>query len=316
MFNEFIGNKRAIDLVKTQVMAAKKLNKKLPNMLFAGRAGIGKTYLSGLIAKETNAEFLSVNATAFSTVDSVVSTIHNLIYKYNNSNADRIILMIDEAHALPSRIEDLLLTIISESKVPIKEDGAIVEYEIKNNITGENDFFSFILATNRASELSSAVRSRLIPVTFVDYNVDEKAQIAIECLTKMNLFAVPKAVYAIAERSWSAREVKLNCEQIYGFCAANNISRITEAGAIGYFNLIGIDENGLNETDRKYIQAIEGCKGKASLSTIASLLGTTTKEIIEIIEPKMLSLGLIRISSSGRELVKTTTNPFEVTRSA
>ena len=81
-----------------------------------------------------------------------------------------------------------------------------------------------------------------------------------------------------------------------------------------FFDLIGIDEKGLNEQDRKYLMALKQCNGTASLNTISSILGLKSCEITEMIEPKMNSLGLIKISSSGRELVNYDKNPFAATR--
>lgn len=318
MFEEFIGNESAKKLVSIAVRSAIKSNDRLSNMLYTGKAGIGKTYFASLVAKESDAIMYIVDGTSLKEASSqkkVLAKLMDLFKELNRSTKRRAILFIDEAHAVNKKVSEMFLRIISENIIQTEKGGKLQEFPVVNNKTGKNDFLSFIFATNNASEIVPALRSRLktCTVPFIDYTEDEKTQIAEGYLTRKDVFYEKGVCEQIAKRAWSARDVESGCEGIYNYATAEDIGTVTLDDCNEYFEMIGVDENGLNPQEREYIECIKSSDGEASLNTIACKMGVPVKEITEIIEPKIIALGMIELTSKGRVLVGNN-NMFEINK--
>ena len=321
MFEEFVGNQNAKDLIGISVKSAIKGKDKLTNMLFTGKAGIGKTYISSLVAKEVDALICNIDGTNLKDASStkiVVKAIANLIAEYNQSTKKRAIVFLDEAHSINKKVDDMFLRIISENVIQIQKRGDLIEYPIRSKKTGTNNFLSFIFATNRASELSTALRSRLktCTVPFIDYTQEEKTTIAKGYLNRKRIHYKKGVCEEIAKRSWTARDVESGCEGIYNYAIAEELDVVELIDCNKYFKLIGVDENGLNPQEREYVQAITSNGGEASLNILSCKMGVPVKEITEMIEPKIIALGIVDVTSKGRSLTgnKDEVNMFEVNK--
>jgi Holliday junction resolvasome RuvABC ATP-dependent DNA helicase subunit len=66
--------------------------------------------------------------------------------------------------------------------------------------------------------------------------------------------------------------------------------------------VLNLDERGFDAQDRRYIRVLEDY-GRCSLSLISAATGLTKETIQKYIEPKLIGMRVIRISSRGRELV-------------
>jgi len=320
MFNDFCGNESAKNLIEMGVKAALKKKDRLPNYLFSGMAGVGKTTMANKVIDEANALNVYVNASSISSPAEMVNILKQSFVKFNeNEEYERIVLIIDECHALSSKIEDFLLTALSENKITIKSKTGIENFPIERVKSGKNDFLSWIFISNRCGEMANALRSRLIEVQFVKYTHEEKEKITEFYLKKMNISHTPECLPSIANRAWTARNIVNYVGEIYDYLVANDIETLTPEGIDGYFNLIGVDEKGLNKLDRAYISAIIESGNKASLQTIASKLNIGTKDVQELIEPRLLDLNMIEIVSGGRVVrdqaaIDAAANPFSARR--
>lgn len=319
MFNEFCGNETAKSLVEVGILAARKKYDRLPNYLFSGMAGSGKTMLANMIAEEANAIRVYINASYLADPKDVVETLTASFRKFNkNDEKDRIVIIIDEAHALKAKIEDFLLTAISENTICIKENGCVKSLPIERGETGVNNFLSWIFITNRCGEVANALRSRLVDVQFVKYTDEQKARIAKEYMHHNNLLTdTDDCFMSIAKRSWSARNVKRFVDELVDYAVAQDIDSLSQADIDKYFALVGIDHNGLNQLDKAYLEIVMESGNKASLQTISSKLNIGIKDVTEMIEPRLLDLGMIEIDSGGRSVIDTDTledkgNPFSV----
>ena len=316
MFDTFCGNDNAKALLQMGVSAAIKKKDRLPNYLFSGMAGVGKTTMAELVVKEANAQYVYINASSISSPQDMIDVLKQEFIKFNgNEQYERIVVTIDECHALSAKLEDFLLTAISENVISIKSKAGIENFKIEKNKTGKNDFLSWILISNRCGELANALRSRLIEVQFVKYLPFQKELIAEMYILAKKFSYEKECLGEIAKRCWTARDI-VNCvNEISDFMIANDITSLTSSNVVDYFNLVGIDEKGLNSLDRAYLSAIVETGNKASLQTIASKLNIGTKDVQEMIEPKLLDLNLIEIVSGGRivrdqDSIDNAMNPF------
>jgi Holliday junction resolvasome RuvABC ATP-dependent DNA helicase subunit len=107
-FADFVGNKGAVSKVQLLIdEALKDKSASMPDMAFLGQSGHGKNTLAEVISTETGRELLTINSTIIRDPFQFRGLVINLKDKVGHDGA---IIMIDECHALPKRIQDNLLT--------------------------------------------------------------------------------------------------------------------------------------------------------------------------------------------------------------
>ncbi len=91
------------------------LSGKLPNMIFYGPSGVGKTTLAGIIAKQTNRYLATLNGTTASTADikAVVAQIDTLMAP------NGILLYLDEIQYLNKKQQQTLLEFIENGSITL-----------------------------------------------------------------------------------------------------------------------------------------------------------------------------------------------------
>ncbi len=87
----------------------------IPNMIFYGPSGIGKTTVANIIAKNTNKEFYKLNATTASIAD--IKEIINSVDTLFNSNG--ILLYLDEIQYFNKKQQQTLLDFIETGKITL-----------------------------------------------------------------------------------------------------------------------------------------------------------------------------------------------------
>lgn len=90
-------------------------NKKVPNMIFYGPAGTGKTTMANIIAKNSNFSLYKLNGTNASTIDikKVISEIDSLL------NSNGILLYLDEIQYLNKKQQQSLLEFVESGDITL-----------------------------------------------------------------------------------------------------------------------------------------------------------------------------------------------------
>ena len=147
-FEEYVGQEPIKNNLKILIEAAKKRKEPVEHLLFYGPAGLGKTTLAYLVAKEMNAQIRVTSGPAIEKVGDLASILTNL--------APGEILFIDEAHRLNKLIEEILYPAMENRSLDI----IIGKGPSARAIQLELPPFSIIAATTRIALLSSPLRSR------------------------------------------------------------------------------------------------------------------------------------------------------------
>jgi Holliday junction resolvasome RuvABC ATP-dependent DNA helicase subunit len=162
---------------------------------------------------------------------------------------------------------------------------------------------SYILATNELGLVKEPLVRRCVPLVFDPYTVSDMVGIVSNILRE---FGLSTNVYeSIANRcKLSPGIAKVLCQRMsYIF---RNIKIPTSLADLDKLieDVLAIDKSGLNSQDRMYLAILHTNGGRSSLDLLCNTLHLDRSTVLREIEPQLIYLGYVRISSKGRELLR------------
>lgn len=232
------------------------------NLLFRAPSGYGKTTLGLLVLSILGLE----NSCYY------VPDVNGEIGEFKNKKRFHFI---DEIHTLKS--QEILYPLMDTNK------------------------YTIILASNESGELKEPLINRCIPFIFTKYTEED-----ISIIVEHNLrnFSLPKElINEIASRCrFNPRVTTILCKRLaYTFSyhgVPKDLSKLDEILS----GILLVKKGGLTNLDEQYLEYLNRVGGIASLNTIISGIKLDRNLILFEIEPLLLYLGYIRITSRGREL--------------
>lgn len=291
-WHDYIGQERIKNNLKILITAAKERNHPPEHLLFYGPAGLGKTTIANLVAKELEAQIKITSGPAVERVGDLASILTNL------SPGD--VLFIDEVHRLNKLIEEVLYSAMENGSLDI----IIGKGPSARTIQLELPPFTLIAATTRIALLSSPLRSRFSGGTFrLDfYSVDEIKQIIKRSAKILDVEIGDEAALEIARRSRSTpRAANHFLKRCRDFAQVNkkplSLECVKEA-----LSLLEIDDVGLSQADRELLKTIitKFGGGPVGLNTLASAISEEEATIEDVYEPYLIQLGFLERTSRGR----------------
>ncbi len=292
-FSEYIGQESIKDNLKILIEAAKKRKESVEHILFYGPAGLGKTTLAYIMAKEMNAQMRVTSGPAIEKVGDLASILTNL--------TPGEILFIDEAHRLNKLIEEILYPAMENRSLDI----IIGKGPSARAIQLELPPFSIIAATTRIALLSSPLRSRFSGGLFrLDFYKESDVEKIIARSAKiLGVKIEPEAVLLIAQRSrFTPRTANRFLKRARDYAEVYGEGIITKSLAKKALELMEIDHKGLDSLDRKVLDTIinKFSGGPVGLTTISASVREEEDAIEEISEPYLMQLGFLERTPRGR----------------
>lgn len=296
-WNEYIGQDIIKETLKILITAAQRRNEPLEHLLFYGPAGLGKTTLAHLIAKEMSAQIKVTSGPAIERVGDLAAILTNL------SPYD--ILFIDEAHRLNKLVEEILYPAMEARVLDI----IIGKGPASRIIQLALPPFTLIAATTRAALLSSPLRSRFSGGIFrlEFYSEDNIKDILRRSSSVLNVAIDEKALSEIARRSrFTPRVANRLLKRCRDVAEVKGQGNITADIADQALQLLDIDEKGLEREDRKFLHTliVKFQGGPVGLNTLAAATSEEANTIEEMYEPYLLRLGFIERTPRGRIATK------------
>lgn len=291
-WDEYIGQEIIKKNLFILLSAAKQRNHVPEHVLFYGPPGLGKTTIAHLIAKETGSQMKITSGPAIEKVGDLASILTNL------SSGD--ILFIDEIHRLNKSIEEVLYPAMESGVLDI----IIGKGPSARTIQLELPSFTLIGATTRIAMLSSPLRSRFSGGVYkMEFYTDEEIEKIVNRSSKILQTNIEnEALKEIAKRSrMTPRTANYLLRRIRDFAQVHkkDVDKQTVNDAL---NLLGVDEKGLVESDRKLLETIinKFNGGPVGLNTLSASLSEEEATIEEFHEPYLLQLGFIERTPRGR----------------
>lgn len=292
VLNEYIGQEKVKDNLKIYIESAKLRNDAMDHTLLYGPPGLGKTTLSNIIANEMGVNIRTTSGPAIEKQGDLAAILTNL------SEGD--ILFIDEIHRLSRSIEEILYPAMEDYALDI----IIGKGPSARSIRLPLPKFTLIGATTRAGQITTPLRDRFGVIMKLElYTPAELATIVKRSAKILELNIDEQGAEEISRRSrGTPRIANRLLKRLRDFAIVKGDGTITGEIARYALDMLEIDELGLDNTDRKMLEAIikyyNG--GPVGLETLAATTGEEAITIEDVYEPYLLQLGFLSRTPRGR----------------
>lgn len=292
LLEDYIGQAKAKEMLKIYIEAAKARGEALDHLLFYGPPGLGKTTLAGIIANEMNVNMKITSGPAIEKPGEMAAILNNL--------QEGDVLFVDEIHRLNRQVEEVLYPAMEDYAIDIMIGKGVSARSIRLDLPK----FTLVGATTRAGMLTAPLRDRFGVVTRMEYyTVEELKMIILRSAKVLEVGIDENGAYAMARRSrGTPRLANRLLKRVRDFAQVKYNGYITEEVADYALDLLDVDKEGLDQTDRGILLAMieKFGGGPVGLETLAASIGEDPGTIEDVYEPYLLKNGFIQRTPRGR----------------
>lgn len=290
--NEYIGQDSSKEMLDIYIKAAKMRNESLDHVLLYGPPGLGKTTLSQVIANELGVNIKVISGPSIEKSGDLAA----VLSKLNEGD----VLFIDEIHRLPRYVEEVLYSAMEDYVLDIMIGSDTQAKSIRIELPP----FTLIGATTRFGDLSAPLRDRFGVVIRLEYYTVEQLKLIVNrTATVFNSKIDDDAALELALRSRGTPRIANRLfRRVRDFADVRNNGVISIEVCKEALSKLGIDSNGLDYTDYRYLKAIiETFKGgPVGVESLAATISEEVTTIEDVYEPYLLQEGYIKRSNRGR----------------
>ncbi len=208
----------------------------------------------------------------------------------------------DEIHRLPRAVEEFLYSAMEDFSVDFVLDKGTHAHTIKFHLKR----FTLAGATTRTGMISAPLLDRFGLVYHLDfYPPEELAKIVKRSAQLLETPIDDEGAAEIARRSrGTPRIANRLLKRVRDFAQVRADGAITQARADEALRREGVDENGLNELDRRYLQTIIDFYGggPVGIEALAATINEEKDTLVDVIEPFLLKRGWVVRTAGGRKI--------------
>jgi Holliday junction DNA helicase RuvB len=291
-FGDYIGQDRVKENLQIAVQAARARGESLDHVLLYGPPGLGKTTLAQILANEMGSAIKVSSGPLLEKKGDLTAVLTSL--------DPRDFFFLDEIHRLQPAMEEILYPAMEDFRVDLiigQGPGARVHpYQLNR--------FTLIGATTRAGLIMAPLRSRFGIVHRLEfYTPEDLLRIVTRSAGIFGITIDREGALEIARRSrGTPRVANRLLRRVRDYAEVRAQGHITLGVARDALAMLGVDEHGLDETDRNLLLAIiqKYSGGPVGLNTLAAVLSEEEDAIEEIYEPYLMQLGLVDRTPRGR----------------
>lgn len=289
---EYIGQSAIKGHLLVYMEAARKRKEPLGHVILHGPPGLGKTTLAHIIAREMGAQMRITSGPAIEKPGDLASLLTNL------QAGD--VLFIDEIHRMRPAIEEVLYSAMEDYALDIM----IGKGPSARSMRLDLQPFTLVGATTKIGAVSMPLRDRFIhnfKLSF--YELPEMQQIVDRAASILSVRMEPRAAFHVASASRATPRIANRLvRSIRDFAQVNNEEMIAEDRVKSTLSALGIDDKGLDHTDRQILRIIieKFAGGPVGLGTLAAAIADEEETLEDVYEPYLLQCGYIQRTPKGR----------------
>jgi len=295
-FSEFVGQTQVTDNLHVAIQAAKRRKDPLEHLLLAGPPGLGKTSVAHLVAQEMGAKITATSGPAIERAGDLIGILTNL--------AQGDVLFIDEIHRLSKVVEEFLYPAMENFEIDFVIDKGPYAKTIKFHLKR----FTLIGATTRSGLLSNPLRSRFGMAYHLEfYRPEELEEIVRRSATLLGVSLEADAAKTIAVRSrGTPRVANRLLRRVRDYAQVKTDGKVDGETSHAALTAQGIDPVGLDPIDRKVLKTIMEVYGggPVGIEALAAALNEEVDTIVDVVEPYLLSAGLLKRTARGRKATR------------
>jgi Holliday junction DNA helicase RuvB len=292
LFSEFQGQARVRERLELMVEAAKQRGDVLEHILLSGPPGLGKTTIAYILANSMEVNIKTTSGPMIERAGDLAGILTTL------ERGD--ILFIDEIHRLQATIEEYLYPAMEDFRLDIIIDQGPNARSVRINLPK----FTMIGATTRSGLISAPLRSRFGMNSRLDYyGLEDLSHIVERSAGLIGVGIDQSGCDEIASRARGTPRVANNLLRwVRDYAQVRSNGFITKAIAEKALEMLDIDQDGLDEMDKRLLEALvvrfQG--GPVGLSSLAVSIGEDSGTVEEVNEPYLIQEGFIKRTAQGR----------------
>lgn len=290
--DDYIGQDKVKDNLSIYIKAALQRKESLDHVLLYGPPGLGKTTLSGIIAREMGVNLRVTSGPAIEKQGDLVAILTSL------NEGD--VLFIDEIHRLSRNVEEILYPAMEDFSLDI----ILGKGPSARSIRLDVPHFTLVGATTRSGQLTAPLRDRFGVLLRLElYTPEQLGEIVKRSAGILGIPIDDEGALEIASRSRGtpriANRLLKRVRDIAQIEFDGEINVDVAQSALARFE---IDELGLDDFDRKMLTAIINHYGggPVGLDTLAAAVGEEAITIEDVYEPYLMQIGFLTRTPRGR----------------
>ena len=291
-FGDFVGQEKIRDRLMLAVEAAKSRGEPLDHVLFSGPPGLGKTTLSYILGEAMGVSVKTTSGPVITKPGDLAGLLTSL------EPGD--IVFIDEIHRMAKTVEEYLYSAMEDYAIDIMID----QGPNARSVRLELPRFTLVGATTRIGLIAAPLRARFGLVNRLDYyDAGDLAKIVSRSAGRLGVEIDEEGAAEIARRARGTPRIANNLlRRVRDYAQVRAGNFITGEVAKASLSLLEIDPHGLDEMDRRVLEAIcvKFGGGPVGLSTIAVSIGEEPDTVEEAYEPFLIMEGYLERTPKGR----------------